>query len=611
MTTWVMKSYLQILGAGTVDGGAYSSLLFFDSHRYLFNASEGVQRLSTEYQIRISKINAIFISSLDWNHIGGLPGLVCTLADVLHQQEEMHEEISIVGPPGLKRCISSMRNFINRIAFKVKIIEIDSELLDGKQIIFQDQMIQVRGLAHGTRPSNADNNAPNDNEINDRLDHMFENIKSLPSPSYSQHYSIAYVIEGPDIPGKFDADKARKLGIPHGPLNGILAQGRPLTLEDGRVIEPNQVIGPSSQSPVLIITDVHDEENKWFNNLFSSWNDRLSIALIYSHCNISNKDNRIIHIKPDNMELVFKSHFQWILELDNPMIHIPAFETKETSLLLASYEWIPEMKRIILDEFNDNQSFFNTLESVIPRNTSKDFNIKAICLGTGAAMPGKYRNVSSTLVSLEKEKIGILLDCGEATLGQLFRISYPIERIKMIFISHLHADHHLGVISLIDRVPGLTIVGPERYLEWLKEYYEILSLRPDYRFIKAEAIDKYPDFLSELVPIPVDHCPMAYGYRIGFAGKIIVYSGDTRPSERLIEIGCGADLLIHEATLSDNLYQEAIVRKHTTWGEAQWLAKKIQAKQVIWTHFSQRYAKELVDLEGGVSAIDMMKIPIL
>lgn len=611
MTTWVMKSYLQILGAGTVDGGAYSSLLFFDSHRYLFNASEGVQRLSTEYQIRISKINAIFISSLDWNHIGGLPGLVCTLADVLHQQEEMHEEISIVGPPGLKRCISSMRNFINRIAFKVKIIEIDSELLDGKQIIFQDQMIQVRGLAHGTRPSNADNNAPNDNEINDRLDHMFENIKSLPSPSYSQHYSIAYVIEGPDIPGKFDADKARKLGIPHGPLNGILAQGKPLTLEDGRVIEPNQVIGPSSQSPVLIITDVHDEENKWFNNLFSSWNDRLSIALIYSHCNISNKDNRIIHIKPDNMELVFKSHFQWILELDNPMIHIPAFETKETSLLLASYEWIPEMKRIILDEFNDNQSFFNTLESVITRNTSKDFNIKAICLGTGAAMPGKYRNVSSTLVSLEKEKIGILLDCGEATLGQLFRISYPIERIKMIFISHLHADHHLGVISLIDRVPGLTIVGPERYLEWLKEYYEILSLRPDYRFIKAEAIDKYPDFLSELVPIPVDHCPMAYGYRIGFAGKIIVYSGDTRPSERLIEIGCGADLLIHEATLSDNLYQEAIVRKHTTWGEAQWLAKKIQAKQVIWTHFSQRYAKELVDLEGGISAIDMMKIPIL
>lgn len=613
-----MKSYLQILGAGTVDGGAYSSLLFFDSHRYLFNASEGIQRLSTEYQIRISKINAIFISTLDWNHIGGLPGLICTLADVLHQQEENHDEISIIGPLGLKECISSMKNFINKIAFKIKIIELDISLLDGQQIIFQDQMIRVRGVPHNIRSVDGFN-IPDNEKINDFLDHMFNHVKFLPSPPYSQYCSIAYIVEGPIIPGKFDADKARKLGIPHGPLNGLLAQGKSIILEDGKVIKPDQVTSPSSQSPVLIITDIISDDNekeekeiKWFKDLVQLCNDRLSIALVYTSCHdiIIENDKRIIYIEPNNMELVFKSYLQWILELDNPMIRIPIFETKESSLLLASYEWIPSMKRITLSNQNDNKDQIPFLK--VPKNTYNNFNINVICLGTGAAMPGKYRNVSSTLLTSEKEKIGILLDCGEATLGQLFRVNYPIQRIKMILVSHLHADHHLGVISMIDRIPGLTIVGPEKYSEWLKEYYRILSLKRDYKFINAEeACDDCPDFLSELTAIPVDHCPMAYGYKIGFACKTIVYSGDTRPSEKLIEVGLGADLLIHEATLSDNLYHEAIARKHTTWGEAQWLAKKMQVKQVIWTHFSQRYAKELIELDEGISAIDMMEIPIL
>ena len=76
-------------------------------------------------------------------------------------------------------------------------------------------------------------------------------------------------------------------------------------------------------------------------------------------------------------------------------------------------------------------------------------------LGTGACIPGKYRNVSSIHVDVSG---GVLLDCGEGTLGQLKRMA--IIDPKIICITHMHADHHLGVLSLIDTCD--LILGPKR-----------------------------------------------------------------------------------------------------------------------------------------------------
>ncbi|KAI9878649.1 MAG: hypothetical protein M1830_000320 [Pleopsidium flavum] len=83
---------------------------------------------------------------------------------------------------------------------------------------------------------------------------------------------------------------------------------------------------------------------------------------------------------------------------------------------------------------------------------SKDAEI--ITLGTGSALPSKYRNVSSTLLRVPGYG-SYLLDCGENTLGQLRRIFPPDELaevlrdLKLIWISHLHADHHLGTVSVV------------------------------------------------------------------------------------------------------------------------------------------------------------------
>jgi len=129
---------------------------------------------------------------------------------------------------------------------------------------------------------------------------------------------------------------------------------------------------------------------------------------------------------------------------------------------------------------------------------------EVITLGTGSALPSKYRNVSATL--LRVPGIGnYLFDCGENTLGQLQRVFNPdelieiIKNLRMIWISHLHADHHLGTASMIktwyklvhngvptDERPtadsslvdkastfGLAVISHEGMLKWLSEYSSV------------------------------------------------------------------------------------------------------------------------------------------
>ncbi|PWY95343.1 tRNA processing endoribonuclease Trz1 [Aspergillus sclerotioniger CBS 115572] len=81
-------------------------------------------------------------------------------------------------------------------------------------------------------------------------------------------------------------------------------------------------------------------------------------------------------------------------------------------------------------------------------------DVEIITLGTGSSAPSKYRNVSATLLNVPGYGY-YLLDCGENTLGQLKRVFEPeklcevLQNLRMIWISHLHADHHLGTASVI------------------------------------------------------------------------------------------------------------------------------------------------------------------
>ncbi|KFX87161.1 hypothetical protein V490_08489 [Pseudogymnoascus sp. VKM F-3557] len=248
---------------------------------------------------------------------------------------------------------------------------------------------------------------------------------------------------------------------------------------------------------------------------------------------------------------------------------------------------------------------------------SKDAEL--ITLGTGSSVPSKYRNVSATL--LRVPGVGnYLFDCGENTLGQLKRVfgnEMPqiLRDMKVIWISHLHADHHLGTVSVLrawheetsrheeTKSNSIIVASEDGMLGWLSEYSHVedfgysrvkpLKLSSENNFTNEfsnEDVNAYG--LSSIVACNVKHCHQALAVVFKFPnGFSVAYSGDCRPSADFANIGKGATVLIHEATFDNELEGDAVAKKHSTTADALWVAKKMEARRILLTHFSQRYQK--------------------
>ncbi|KAG1052997.1 hypothetical protein G6F43_004892 [Rhizopus delemar] len=314
---------------------------------------------------------------------------------------------------------------------------------------------------------------------------------------------------------------------------------------------------------------------------------------------------------------------------------------------------LPEIKAIENNkEYNDAADLARLEASKV--DISQAFpghDVEVITLGTGSSIPAKYRNVSATLVKIP-DYGSIMLDAGEGTYGQMIRrfgiesLEREMRSLGCIFVSHLHADHHLGVIQLIrkwyeangDKTSCLTVIAPRVFRDWLNEYcqVEFVGNRRRLKFISNENLlthrQAYPDEMTALNnvkkrlgfslvrPIEVIHCRWAYGLSIEHEnGWKLVYSGDTRPCDNLIKEGQNATLLIHEATFDDTEKENAEEKRHTTTGEAIEVGQRMNARYTLLNHFSQRYPKipNLSEEQSNVCfSFDLMstlikQIPIL
>lgn len=198
--------------------------------------------------------------------------------------------------------------------------------------------------------------------------------------------------------------------------------------------------------------------------------------------------------------------------------------------------------------------------------------VEVTLLGTGTPRPDPQRFGAATVV--EAGGRYFLFDAGRGVTVRLRQAGVPLERVRRVFLTHLHSDHITGLADLwltgwIWGRPGpLELYGPAgvgelaRHLE--AAHGADIGYRTGYTGLDGAAASMgatelegegvvYDEDGVRIVAFTVDHGPVkpAYGYRLEFRDRVVVISGDTTYSSNLVEHARGADLLVHEIAAAD------------------------------------------------------------
>ncbi len=299
--------------------------------------------------------------------------------------------------------------------------------------------------------------------------------------------------------------------------------------------------------------------------------------------------------------------------------------------------------------------------------------LNVVFLGTAGSLPTPERNPSAILINREGEMM--LFDCGEGTQRQMMRARTGMMRLNYIFLTHLHADHILGVPGLLEtmafqgRKDPLTIAGPVNTIALIEKFNSICYFSRDFevRAVEMEPGDAIRMDGYQVEALETHHSVPSIGYCLrederpgrfnreaaislgvppgplfgrlqhgqevsvdGLTirpdqvmgaprpGRKIVYSGDTRPCRTVEAASAGADLLIHDCALADEMADWARETKHSTAREAAQIARRACVRQLVLTHISSRYSEDISALlksarsefENAVVAQDLMAMEI-
>ena len=275
-------------------------------------------------------------------------------------------------------------------------------------------------------------------------------------------------------------------------------------------------------------------------------------------------------------------------------------------------------------------------------------NLEVIFLGTSAAMPAEDRSLSSLVVN--RNGTLLIFDAGEVMQYNFIRTGLGFNKKTMIFITHMHSDHILGILgflqtlSLQGRSTAVDIFGPELLHDFLVENMKLLPINLSFR-LDIHVIPNSQGTAIEEKDYKILYCKSEHGpnvcsyaycllendrpgkFNVGLAkelgipegelygtlqkgvdiiydnklfysrdivgptrpGRKIGISGDTRPSDSLCDFFRDCDLLIFESTFASNELTKAIESYHSTAIETATLAKMASVRRLCLTHFSSRY----------------------
>ena len=215
---------LTFLGTGaavpSVERNVSALMLEREGEAFLFDCGEGTQRQMMRYAVGFTLAD-VFISHFHADHTLGLPGLLRTMG-----LQGRTAPLTLHGPPGARRALGDLVTLgMERPKFPVEIIE----------------------LAPGDRVARGEFDI-----VTTAADHKGK--------------CLGFALVEHDRLGRFDPAIARELGIPEGPLWGRIHRGEAVTLEDGRRVEPDALVGPpragrrvtlsGDSAPCVAITDL-------------------------------------------------------------------------------------------------------------------------------------------------------------------------------------------------------------------------------------------------------------------------------------------------------------------------------------------------------------------
>ena len=286
------------------------------------------------------------------------------------------------------------------------------------------------------------------------------------------------------------------------------------------------------------------------------------------------------------------------------------------------------------------------------RSTAVELDL--VFLGTAGSAPTARRGTSATLIRAAGERL--LVDCGEGTQRQLLRSDVGLVDLEHVFLTHLHADHVLGLpgmlktFALRGRELPLTVYGPRGTRATIGELRRIFGrLTYALEVVELEAGDVVDRDVLSVHAVAVAHSgTSALGFafrederpgrfdvaaadRLGVPpgaargalqrgedvalpdgttvrpgdvlgaprpGRAIVLTGDTGPCATVVDAAAGADLLVHEATFLEDELTRARETGHSTAAQAARVAQEAGVRLLALTHLSARYGGREVEEEA-------------